>query len=325
MQRRGDEAHAAYPEVKIARTIDEVLHDDQVDLVVLGTPNETHFTLAREVLQAGKHCVVDKPFAATSSEAAELSRLASEAGKLVIPFHNRRFDGDFLTVWHLLDEGTCGRIVEISSRFDRFRPSVRENSWKESANPMSGLLFDLGTHLLDQALALFGEPHSMDARVYQDRTGTGVDDAFELTLEYADRGLRYRCGSTLLAAEPQPRFRINGTLGSYTKYGVDPQEAAVAGGRRPPELRSPAPWLPEEETAWGTLTTVAGSQHPSQPVTTQVPTIPGDYRLFYENVRDAIWDVAELKITAEDGRRCIRLVELAQQSNSEKRSVAVTF
>ncbi len=323
VQRRGDEAGNAYPGVKVVRDVREVLQDETIDLVVVGTPNTTHFELATQVLQASKHCVVDKPFAATGEECVALQELSRKMGKLAVPFHNRRFDGDFLTLKRLLTEEALGRVVEIHSRFDRFRPQVRENSWKEESGAMSGLFFDLGTHLLDQALALFGAPDSVDARIYRDRVGTGIDDSFEVTLEYASRGMRFRCGSTLLAADPQPRFRVNGTKGSYTKYGVDPQEAAVGGGRRPPVAGSGDTWLAEPKELWGMLTMAVDDALKPNLRQESHPTIPGDYRMFYENVRDAIRGTTDLLIRPEDGYRCIRLIELAMQSDAERRSIPV--
>ena len=158
MQRKGDEAAKAYPSVKIERSFLDTLADKSVEIVVVSTPNETHFALARQVLEAGKHVVIDKPFAATSAEARELGLLAKSKGLLAIPFHNRRWDGDFQTVRKLLQEGAIGRLVTFESHFDRFRPIPRENTWKEAENPANGMLFDLGPHLVDQVLALFGAP-----------------------------------------------------------------------------------------------------------------------------------------------------------------------
>jgi len=154
MQRKGDEAAKAWPATKTARSFEELLADKSIELVVVSTPNETHFALARQALEAGKHVVIDKPFAATSEEALELGRIAKAKGLLVIPFHNRRWDGDFLTVKKMLAERAVGRLVTFESHFDRFRPIPRENTWKEAENPANGMLFDLGPHLVDQALAV---------------------------------------------------------------------------------------------------------------------------------------------------------------------------
>ena len=192
VQRKGDEAAKAYPTARILRSVEEALRDAAVQLVVVGTPNETHFDLAKQALLAGKHVVIDKPFAATSAEAAELKELAEKQGVVLAPFHNRRWDGDFLTVRKLLAEEAVGRLVTYESHFDRFRPLPRENTWKEGASAANGLLIDLGPHLVDQALALFGAPEGITASVRKDRDKTEIEDAFDITLEYPDS--RQGCG-----------------------------------------------------------------------------------------------------------------------------------
>ncbi len=204
----------------------------------------------------GKHVVIDKPIAGSSAEVLELIALAKKQGKVLAPFHNRRFDGDFLTVKKLVEEGRLGRITLVDAHFDRFRPIQRQGTWKEAGGAANGLLFDLGPHLLDQALALFGTPKSITASIRMERDVTAIEDAFDIVLMFdgpEGRGLRYECHATMIAAEPAPRFRVNGTLGSYVKYGLDPQEAALLGGARPKELGSAEPWLPEAESAWGSL------------------------------------------------------------------------
>ncbi len=187
MQRTGDEAAKAYPHVRIDHSLEDLLHDKSIELVVVSTPNETHFMLARHALEAGKHVVIDKPFAAASADALALIDLAKKKGLLVIPFHNRRWDGDFLTVKKLIAEHAVGRLVTFESHFDRFRPTPRENTWKEAANPANGMLFDLGPHLVDQALTLFGPPETITASVRSDRDHTAIEDAFDITLHYPAR------------------------------------------------------------------------------------------------------------------------------------------
>jgi len=334
VQRRGDEAAQAYPGAHILRTPEEAIADSSLELIVVATPNETHFDFAAQALQAGKHVVVDKPITSSAKAASALVALARHHGRLLAPFHNRRWDGDFLTVRKLLNEGTLGRVVEIVSRFDRFRPLQRENTWKEVGGASTGLLFDLGPHLLDQPLTLFGTPQSITAKVRHDRDRTDIDDAFDIVLDYdlpspeggPPRSLRYWCHATMLAADPSPRFLIHGTHGSYRKYGVDPQEPLmVSTGRRPPVLGSSEPWLAEPEADWGTLTLAPDLSQPGQLTRTPYPTIPGDYRGFYANVRDAIRGDAELAVTAEDGYRNLRLLDLARQSSAEGRTLPVTW
>jgi len=345
MQRKGDEAAKAYPAAKIARSFEELLADKSIELVVVSTPNETHFALAKQALQAGKHVVIDKPFAATSEEALELGRIAKSKGLLVIPFHNRRWDGDFQTVRKLLQQGAVGRLVTFESHFDRFRPIPRENTWKEAENPANGMLFDLGPHLVDQVLALFGAPDAITASVRADRDQTAIEDAFDITLSYpaghgssgnagsptsglgslGSKGLLAHCRTSYLACDNAPRFLLHGTTGSFRKHGLDPQEPKLVGGAKVPVQGSQEVWLQENESAWGTLTVAPDPANPDTLVTRQVKTELGDYRGFYANVRDAILGKAPLVVTPEDGYRLTRLLELARESSKEGRTLKVKF
>ena len=348
VQRHGDEAAAAYPRARILRSAGEAFAAPAIDLIVVATPNETHEALALAALRAGKHVVVDKPMAASGAGAATLIRTARDTGKQIFPFQNRRWDGDFLTIQALLAEGKLGRLAAIHSQWDRFRPFPRINTWKEAADDANGLLQDLGPHLLDQAMALFGPPQRLTASVRRDREGTQIEDGFDILLEF-DRPataatpahtLRYTCGSTMIAADAAPRFRVNGTSGSYTKFGVDPQEAhLVAGGHPPPRLDASAPlafptssnspassnsWLAESQAAWGTLTLAADPvNHPGDLTRTPLPTLDGDYRLFYAGVRDAILGTAPAPVTALDAWRIARLIELARESSRLGRTLEV--
>ena len=335
LQRSGDAAAKAWPATRIARSLPEIYEDKSIELVVVSTPNETHFALARQALEAGKHVVIDKPFAATSEEALELGRIAKAKGLLVIPFHNRRWDGDFLTVKKLLAEQAVGRLVTFESHFDRFRPVPRENTWKEAENPANGMLFDLGPHLVDQVLALFGAPDAITASVRADRDETAIEDAFDITLSYPEKingvpaanskGLLAHCRTSYLACDNAPRFLLHGTKGSFRKHGLDPQEPALVGGAKVPTQGSQEVWLQEDESAWGTLTVAPNPADPGTLVTCEVKTEPGDYRGFYANVRDAILGVAPLAVTPEDGFRVIRLLELARESSTQGRTLKVKF
>jgi scyllo-inositol 2-dehydrogenase (NADP+) len=323
---RAAAAAARYPDTRILPTAAAAFADPTLDLIVVGTPNDTHFALASAALHAGKHVVIDKPFAATSAEARQLITLAATCGRIVAPFHNRRHDGDFLTVQKLIADQTLGRIVQVVSRLDRYRPLQRPNTWKEVGGPASGNLYDLGPHLIDQAVALFGLPTHITANIRHERDITDIDDAAEVILDFtlADgRALRYTCGESMLAADPAPRFRVHGSLGSYAKYGVDQQEPALIAGAVPPMLGSPEPWFNEPEANWGTLTLATKRTEPVEYARTKLPTQPGDYRAFYANVRDAILGTAPLAIPSEDGFHIIRLLELAVQSSKEQRTIAV--
>jgi scyllo-inositol 2-dehydrogenase (NADP+) len=322
VQRRGDEAAKAYPSARILRSVEEALNDASIQLVVVGTPNETHYSLAKQALLAGKHVVIDKPFAATSAEAKELGEIAVERGLVLAPFHNRRWDGDFLTVRKLLKEKAVGRLVTYESHFDRFRPLPREATWKESGNAANGLLFDLAPHLVDQALSLFGTPDGITASVRRDRDQTDIEDAFDITLEYPR--LRAHCRSSMLACDAAPRFLLHGTKGSFKKYGLDPQEPALVAGAKVPRMGE-GDWLAEDESQWGTLTVAPVPADPGTLVKTPVKTEFGDYRNYYANVCDAINGAAKLAVTPEDGYRVIRLLELARQSSAEGCTLPVKF
>ena len=328
LQRSGDAAAKAWPATKIARSLPEILEDKTIEMVVVSTPNETHFALAKQALEAGKHVVIDKPFAATGEEALELGRIAKSKGLLVVPFHNRRWDGDFQTVRKLLQEGAVGRLVTFESHFDRFRPVPRENTWKEAENPANGMLFDLGPHLVDQVLALFGPPAAITASVRADRDRTAIEDAFDITLHYPaanGKGLLAHCRTSYLACDNAPRFLLHGTTGSFRKHGLDLQEPKLVGGAKVPVQGSQEVWMQEDESAWGTLTVAPNPADPATLVTSQVKTERCDYRGFYANVRDAILGTSPLAVTPEDGYRVVRLLELARESSAEGRTLKVEF
>ena len=236
--------------------------------------------------------------------------IARGKGLLAIPFHNRRWDGDFQTVQKLLQEDAMGRLVTFESHFDRFRPIPRENTWKEAGNPANGMLFDLGPHLVDQVLALFGAPDAITASVRADRDETAIEDAFDITLHYPGKngkGLLAHCRTSYLACDAAPRFLLHGTTGSFKKHGLDPQEPKlVAEGRCRSWGRKV--WL-QETASWGKLTMAPKPEDPAMLVERQVKTELGDYRGFYKNVRDAVLGKAALEVTSEDGYRvasCLR-------------------
>jgi scyllo-inositol 2-dehydrogenase (NADP+) len=331
-RKTADAVAALYPQTRILSSIDEAIQSSEIDLIVVGTPNDSHVEYAEAALRAGKHVVVDKPLAPTSAEANHLIDLAARHGLVLAPFHNRRFDGDFQTVRKLIHAGTLGRVNTVLSHYDRFRPIQRPNSWKEEGGPASGLLFDLGPHLLDQALALFGAPTHIIASVRSDRDQTVIDDAFDIVLDFKVDGkpLRYECHSTMLAAEPSPRFLVHGTHGSFTKFGLDPQEAALLAGNRPPMLteadtEGETSWIAEPKSQWGVLTEATHRAEPVKVERRDFPTVPGDYRYFYASVASAIRGDCALAIPASAGYRTIRLIELAFQSSSEGRTLPVEF
>jgi len=309
LQRHGSEAEQAYPGARVVHSLDEMLSIDSIRLVVIATPNPSHFELAKRCLLAGRDVVIDKPFTTTYAEGAELVALANDKKRLLSVYQNRRFDGDFVTVQRLLAGGKLGRVVLFESHFDRYRPQLKANAWRERPEPGSGILFDLGPHLIDQALMLFGEPEALSADVRTEREGASVDDAFDIVLHYP--GLRALLRASMLVSTPTPRFAIQGTKGGYLKYELDPQEDALKRGERPAgEL-----WGHDPSNRWGTLQLATGDSIASQ----QVPTAPGDYRKYYQNIRDAILGVAPVAVTTEHALWVMRALELAQESSRQRR------
>jgi scyllo-inositol 2-dehydrogenase (NADP+) len=313
VERHGDEAANAYPQAKIVRDLDILLADPGLELVVVATPNSTHFEIAARALKAGKNVVVDKPFTVTTKEADELIELSRKAGRVLSVFQNRRWDGDFLTVRRILQKRLLGRVAEFESRFDRFRPARNPKAWREQPLPGSGLLYDLGSHLLDQAMVLFGRPSSIYAELRRQREDAVADDRIEVHLEYPHLRVMVKAG--MLVCEPSPRFVLYGTQGSYVKYGLDPQEAALKSGALPNQ----ADWGVEKADAWGVHTHC----NPA-PQREKYPTLPGSYPSYYTNVARALRGEEELAVKPEQARDVIRLIELADRSNEERRMISVS-
>src|SRR5579862_767186 len=313
LERSGVKAHEKYPDVRVVRTVDELLEDASIQLCVVATPNDSHFALARACLQNGRHVVVDKPFAPTLAESQELVRHAAERGLLITVYQDRRWDGDFQTVRKIVDSGALGKIVEYECRYDRFRPQPKANAWRERANqPAAGVLFDLGPHVIDQVLVLFGKPKTVTASAFCQRETSQVDDAFDVCFEYPT--LRAMLRARIIAFAPGPHFLIHGTKGSFVKYGMDPQEPRLRSGDFPDGFDWGADWGEDPEELWGTLSVVG------EPVE-RVQTERGDYRGFYENVRDAIEKKSPLAVTPEQALRTQRAVVQAHKSSREKRTV----
>lgn len=254
---------ADWPSVPVVSEPKHLFNDPNIDLIVIPTPNDTHFPLAKAALEAGKHVIVDKPFTVTLSQARELDALAKSFGRVLSVFHNRRWDSDFLTVKALLNEGTLGEILFFESHFDRFRPQVR-NRWREQAGPGSGIWYDLAPHLLDQAVNLFGLPVSMTVDLAQLRPGAQTTDYFHAVLSYPQR--RIVLHGTMVAAAESARYILHGTRGSYVKFGLDPQEERLKNGER----------LPQEDWGYdmrdGVVTRVEGEER----VEETLLTIPGE-------------------------------------------------
>ena len=308
MERNSDNAAARYPGIQTYRSLEAILADDSVGLLVVATPNATHFPIARQILEAGKHVVVDKPTAVTSAEIAELIELATRHNVLLVPFHNRRWDSDFQTLSKLVHEGPLGRIVNLQSTFDRWRPVPRAKAaWKDDPD-QGGLLLDIGTHLADQALELLGKPLAVSADVRRERDGEGASDSFTLRLRY-ERSM-VEVSANVLSSLARPRFHVRGTSGNYWKWGLDPQESELAKITR----IGAGPWGVEPPAHWGTLAVdVDGGT-----VTRPVQPIAGDYRLFYAGVRDALLGKSPAPVAATAAWRAARLLEWAAESAKKR-------
>jgi len=304
---RAAAVHERYPAVTVLPDAAALLADPDIALVVISTPNDTHFALARAALEAGKHVVIDKPFANSVAEAETLIALAEAQGRLLSVFHNRRWDGDFRTVRTLIETGRIGDITLYEARWDRFRPGLRGN-WHEDVGPGGGILIDLGPHLIDQALTLFGPPERITADIFSQREGSQVDDYFDLTLHYGR--MRVLLSSAAIVPAPRPRFAVHGTRASFVKYGVDPQEAQLRDGGR-----ADAPDHGVEDAAqYGQLIGSDGNRE-------TIATERGDYRCFYAGVARAIAEGAPAPVSPADALAGLRVIELARQSAAEGRSL----
>jgi predicted dehydrogenase len=312
VERNSNTAAERYPGIQVYRSLEAMLADASLGLFVLATPNGTHFALAKEILQAGKNVVVDKPMTLTSAEAVELIGFAKEHKVLLAPFQSRRWDSDFLTLQKLLHEGSLGRLVAFESRLDRWRPApLTERLWKENVGAGGGKLLDLGPHLVDQALVLFAKPEAVSAEVVREKDGPGVDDAFTIRLRYP--GLMVTLGANSLSLPAAPRFHLRGTKGGYVKNGVDPQEAAL---NKITHIDAPA-WGQEPAANWGVLH--VGIEGGS--VTKPVPALTGDYRLYYAGIRDALLGKVPAPVTGIDGWRVARVLEWAAESSEKRREI----
>ena len=309
-------AVAEHPGVTTVAGADELwARAGRLDLVVVASPNRTHVPLATAALRAGLPVVVDKPVAGTAAEAAALADLAEERGLLLSVFQNRRWDNDFLTLRALLDDGALGEVRRFESRFERWRP-VPKGGWRESGDPAEygGLLYDLGSHLADQALTLFGPVRTVYAEADVRRPGAEADDDTFIALEHAG-GVRSHLWMSAVTPQLGPRMRVLGSTAGYVKYGLDPQEAALREGRRP----GPG-WGEEPESAWGTL---GAGQSPPDGGGEPVPTPPGDYPAYYAGVAAALREGTAPPVTAREAVAVLQVLEAARRSAREGRTVSL--
>jgi scyllo-inositol 2-dehydrogenase (NADP+) len=312
VQRSGDSAARMFPDVPTVRNIDELLAIGSIRLVVIATPNETHFPLAQQCLRAGRDVVIDKPFTTTVAEGVELLRLANELRRLLTVYHNRRFDADFQALQKAAADGELGRIIRFESTYDRFRPTAKPGAWREKPGPGSGVLFDLAPHLIDQALCLLGKPEAVSADVRIEREGFATDDAFDLMFRYP-HGARALLRATMLALAPRPRLVALGTKGAFLKQDFDPLENSLRNG----EVPRGESWVVEREERWAELAQ-------NENGTTRQRKLPpkGDWREFYANVRDAVLGKAPLLVTPQQALDVMVALDLVFESSNKGCAVA---
>ncbi|MFJ6432565.1 Gfo/Idh/MocA family oxidoreductase [Streptomyces sp. NPDC091416] len=308
-EERREQARAEFPDVRFAASPEELwARADELDLIVIASPNRTHVPLATAALKAGLPVVVDKPVAGTAAEARELAALAEERGLLLSVFQNRRWDNDFLTLRSLVANGELGEVQRFESRFERWRPRPK-GGWRESGDPqeIGGLLYDLGSHVVDQALVLFGPATQVYAESDVRRPGAAADDDTFLAITHTG-GVRSHLYVSATTAQLGPRFRVLGSAAGYVKYGLDPQEAALREGTRP---SARAPWGVEDEALWGRL---GSGESPLTGGGTPVRTLPGDYPAYYAAVADALRGKGENPVTALQAAAALDVLEAARRS-----------
>lgn len=304
-----------YPDATIVRSISELLDDKDIELVVINTPDSTHYEYAKMALEAGKHAIVEKPLTTNTAQAKELISLSERKGLMLSVYQNRRWDADFLTIQDIIHKGLLGRLVEFESTFPRYRNFIKPDTWKETGAAGGGMTYNLGSHLIDQAVQLFGMPEAVYANVATLRTGGMVDDYFQINLLRPQLApeLRITLKASYLMREPEPRFVLHGTLGSYVKHGLDVQEEALLRG----EIPNGPHWGEEDEQDWGLLHTEVNGE----PLYGKYPSLPGNYNAFYENVYEHLRLGKPLATDACSISGVIRIIEAAYQSSSEGRQI----
>ncbi|MDA8441400.1 MAG: oxidoreductase [Peptococcaceae bacterium] len=314
VERHSHKAMERYPWVTVVDNVEVLWQDQELELVVIAVPNALHYELAKQALLHGKHVVVEKPFTVTAQQAQELIDIAESQKLILSVFQNRRWDGDFRTIQQIVRENLLGRIVEYEAHYDRYLNYIRPNTWKEESGLGSGILYDLGSHLIDQAQVLFGTPRSVTAKLCRQREESKIDDSFELRLDYSELTVTLKAG--MLVRERGPHFVIHGNKGSFVKYGLDGQEEMLKKGLAPSGVSDPS-WGLEPQEQWGMLNTDFGGLH----CLGKIETLPGAYPDFYANIYAAIVKSADLCVKPEQARNTIRIIELAAQSNAENRTV----
>ncbi|HEV7622269.1 MAG TPA: Gfo/Idh/MocA family oxidoreductase [Flavisolibacter sp.] len=314
LERTKNLAAAKYPGIKTFRSLEEVLNDKEVELVVVNTPNATHYDFAKKALLADKHVVVEKPFTVTVKEGEELIKIARDKNRILSVYQNRRFDSDFKTVRKVVEEKLLGDLVEVEIHYDRYKEELSPKMHKEGPGPGSGLLYDLGPHLIDQALQLFGWPQYIFADIEVMRPVAKVDDYFELLLYY--NKMRVRLKASNVVREALPAYILHGLKGSFIKQKTDVQEEMLQAG----EIPGKENWGIEPTTQNGFLHTNINGKI----VKENIPSpAAGNYGEYYEQIYKAIRENGPVPVTAEDGLRNVQVIEKAMQSSKEKKVIAL--
>lgn len=302
-----------YPGIISFDSLEAMLADDAIDLVIVNTPNHTHFEFAKKALLAGKHVLVEKAFTVTVSESEELIKIAAEKNKQLSVFQNRRYDSDFKTVKKIVEEDSLGDIIEAEFHFDRFRPILSPKQHKESDIPGAGLLHDLGPHLVDQALYLFGMPESVFGILKKTRAGSVVNDYFDITFFYPALTLRLK--SSLLVKELLPAYILHGTKGSFIKERADVQEDVLKQGQKP----GSADWGTEPASTAGILTI----DDNGKTIRTTIPSLQGNYMEFYEVLFEALVNGSELPVAAQEGLDVMHIIEAVIESDRYRKTILI--
>jgi len=314
LERSKNETQALYPSLIESRSLEDLFRDDEIELIIVNTPDHTHFEIAKKCLKAGKHVVVEKPFTQTVEQGKKLVQLAKQKGKILSVFQNRRWDGDFLTVQRIVQQHLLGRLVDYEAHFDRYKNIVSLNTWKDQASTGAGVLYNLGSHMIDQVLVLFGMPEAVTGFLKIMREGGKVDDWYDIRLHYPDVNVSLK--SSLLVKEPGPRYILHGTQGSFLKWGTDPQEEALKQGKNPNE----SDWGREEEKYWGTLITEKDGITKRE----KYESLLGNYSAFYDAFYESIVHGKELPVKPEEALNGIRIIEAVQKSSKTRKTIELS-
>lgn len=313
VERHNDDSRARYPKSKLYRSIDELLADDSLDLIIVNTPTHLHFENARSALLAGKNIVVEKPFTVSVEQAEEIASLAKKNNLFLSIYQNRRYDGDYHAIRNVIEKNLLGELKEVEIHYDRYRPAAAGKRHKEGDLPGAGIIYDLGPHLIDQALQLFGWPPAIWGDIWKMRDDVIANDYFEMLLYYPQ--MRVRLKATCIAREALPAYILHGMKGSFIQQRSDLQEIELNAGAIP-SLKS---WCPLPAHPDGLLHT----QVNGEVVRKEVMSIPGNYMMYYDDLYKALTGQAPNPVPAEDGIKTIRIIEAALKSSAEGKKISV--